>query len=186
MSLSSAFPAVVVATDHIDQNVLRATLMRTTLRGFGIFWRSKGNYRDKAALWKCSFKCDRIRFFLSHSWAASGTYKYVTLLLKSGVWVAGVVAMVLLLGFFVTTTLGLLPVLGVYKVTIFGVDYVPPLSLWCSTLPPIFALVVLLASLWLRLPSQSMCSTHRKTCLRLVSGPGFSLNALVLLLSSEP
>ena len=43
-----------------------------------------------------------------------------------------------------------------YKVTIFGVEYVAPLSLWCSTLPPIFALVVLLASPWLRLPSQSI------------------------------
>ena len=71
-------------------SMLRTVTARTVLRGFGRVFRSQGI--DKA--FALSQECEKLGYFISHSWSASWLSKFITLAFHFNFWFAVVVSLV--------------------------------------------------------------------------------------------
>jgi hypothetical protein len=82
-------------------SMLRTVTAKTVLRGFGRVFRSQGI--DSA--YALSQECERLGYFISHSWSASWFAKYITLSFHFNFWIATAVSFTFIILFLV---LGLL------------------------------------------------------------------------------
>ena len=82
-------------------SMLRTVTAKTVLRGFGRVFRSQGV--DSA--FSLSQECERLGYFISHSWSAPWFSKYITLSFHFNFWIATIASIVLIIVFLV---LGLL------------------------------------------------------------------------------
>ena len=71
-------------------SMLRTVTARTVLRGFGRVFRSEGV--DSA--YALSQECERLGYFISHSWSAPWLSKFVTLAFHFNFWIATIVSFV--------------------------------------------------------------------------------------------
>lgn len=89
-----------LTTDLECPSMLRTVTARTVLRGFGRVFRTKGV--DSA--YSLSQECERLGYFISHSWSAPWFTKFVTLAFHFNFWFAAIISL-LFIG--VLLTLGL-------------------------------------------------------------------------------
>ena len=71
---------------EVDEDIIRAVSLATTLRSFGRAWRVNPQHlspSELSRLWDASKETDRIDIFLSHTWSTPGHQKYLSLLLSS-------------------------------------------------------------------------------------------------------
>ena len=71
---------------EVDEDIIRAVSLSTTLRSFGGAWRVNPQHlspSELSRLWDASTETDRIDIFLSHTWSTPGHQKYLSLLLSS-------------------------------------------------------------------------------------------------------
>jgi hypothetical protein len=80
--------------------MLRTVTAKTVLRGFGRVFRSQG-----IEAFSLSQECERLGYFISHSWSAPWLAKYITLAFHFNFWIATIASVVLIILFLV---LGLL------------------------------------------------------------------------------
>lgn len=78
-------------------SMLRTVTAKTVLRGFGRVFRSQGI--DSA--FKLSQECERLGYFISHSWSASWLSKYITLAFHFNFWIATTASIALIILFLV-------------------------------------------------------------------------------------
>lgn len=74
-------------------SMLRTVTAKTVLRGFGRVFRSQGV--DSA--FALSQECERLGYFISHSWSASWLSKYITLAFHFNFWIATTASIVVIL-----------------------------------------------------------------------------------------
>ena len=77
-------PARELTRDIECPSMLRTVSAKTVLRGFGRVFRSKGIDRAYAL----SQECEKLGYFISHSWSASWLSKYITLSFHFNFWFA--------------------------------------------------------------------------------------------------
>ncbi|CAE7438420.1 unnamed protein product [Symbiodinium sp. CCMP2592] len=71
---------------EVDEDIIRAVSLSTTLRSFGRAWRvnpQRLSPSELNRLWDASKETDSIDIFLSHTWSTPGHQKYLSLLLSS-------------------------------------------------------------------------------------------------------
>ena len=82
-------------------SLLRTVTAKTVLRGFGRVFRSEGT----DAAYSLSQECERLGYFISHSWSAPWFAKFITLAFHFNFWIATVVSFLFIVVFLI---LGLL------------------------------------------------------------------------------
>eukprot|EP00439_Symbiodinium_sp_Y106_P023591 s1645_g2.t2 len=71
---------------QVDEDIIRAVSLATTLRSFGRAWRVNPQHlsaSELSRLWDASQQADSIDIFVSHTWSTPGHQKYTSLLLSS-------------------------------------------------------------------------------------------------------
>ena len=71
---------------EVDEDLVRAVSLATTLRSFGSAWRVNPQHlspTELSRLWNASQQADSIDIFVSHTWSTPGHQKYASLLLSS-------------------------------------------------------------------------------------------------------
>ena len=71
---------------EVDEDIIRAVSLATTLRSFGRAWRVNPQHlsaSELSRLWDASQQADSIDIFVSHTWSTPGHQKYTSLLLSS-------------------------------------------------------------------------------------------------------